>query len=128
MTDIRPCDESPHNVIGRPRLSRSIRYAVMKLHGIDIPEGRIAAFCRAHGICRLSIYGSLLRDDFNDNSDVDILVEFGPEAAPSLLDLGAMQLELCEIIGRQVDLKTPEFLSPFVRERVRREARIQYAA
>jgi uncharacterized protein len=97
-------------------------------HGINIPQEALAAFCRRHLIAQLSLYGSVLRDDFGPESDVDVLVEFQPEAEPSLLDLGRMQHELCDMLGRQVDLKTVEFLSPYIRERVMQEARVQYAA
>lgn len=93
-----------------------------------ISSERIATFCLQHKIARLSLFGSVLRADFGPDSDIDVLIEFQPEARPSLLDLGGMQQELCELFGRQVDLKTPEFLSPFVREAVEREARLQYAA
>jgi len=95
---------------------------------INIPQDKLAAFCRRHEVARLSLFGSALRDDFGPGSDIDLLIEFLPEAAPSLLDLGAMQQELCDLFGRQVDLKTPEFLSPVIRERVQREAKLQYAA
>ena len=100
----------------------------MQLHNIDIPQEHIAAFCRRHHIARLSVYGSVLRDDFGPDSDIDLLIEFLLDAQPSLLDLGGMQDELCVLFGRQVDLKTPEFLSPTIRERVQREAQLQYAA
>jgi predicted nucleotidyltransferase len=100
----------------------------MSKDAFDIPQDQIAAFCRRHGIARLSVYGSVLRDDFGPESDIDLLIEFLPEAQPSLLDLGGMQDELCRMLGRQVDLKTPEFLSPAIRQRVQREARVQYAA
>jgi predicted nucleotidyltransferase len=95
---------------------------------LKLPQQELAAFCRRHDIARLSIFGSALRDDFGPASDVDLLIEFQPHAEPSLLDLGGMQQELCDLLGRQVDLKTPEFMSPFVRERVQREALLQYAA
>lgn len=100
----------------------------MPRHAFDIPQDQLAAFCRRHGIAWLSLYGSILRDDFGPESDIDLLIEFLPDAQPSLLDLGGMQHELCLMLGRQVDLKTPEFLSPRIRERVQREARLQYAA
>jgi predicted nucleotidyltransferase len=95
---------------------------------LKLPQQELAAFCRRHDIARLSVFGSALRDDFGPESDVDLLIEFQPDAEPSLLDLGGMQQELCDLLGRQVDLKTPEFMSPFVRERVQREALLQYAA
>lgn len=100
----------------------------MKLHDVEIPEQQLADFCRRHGVKTLSLYGSLLRDDFNPESDIDVLVEFLPNEKPSLLDLGGMQQELCDLFQRQVDLKTPEFLSPFIRQRVEKEAQVQYAA
>lgn len=100
----------------------------MVLHGIDISSAAIAGFCKRHGIARFSLFGSVLRDDFAPASDIDVLVEFLPNVAPSLLDLGGMQQELCDLFGRQVDLKTPEFLSPYIREQVRHEAALQYAA
>jgi predicted nucleotidyltransferase len=94
----------------------------------NLPQAELAAFCRRHNVAKLSLFGSALRNDFGPESDIDLLIEFQSHAAPSLLDLGGMQQELCDLLGRQVDLKTPEFLSPFIRERVQREARLQYAA
>ncbi len=94
--------------------------------GVDAQE--IAAFCRRHGIVRLSLFGSILRDDFRADSDIDVLVEFPPDGTPSLLDLGGMQVELSELFGREVDLKTPGFLSPTILQRVLVERRVQYAA
>lgn len=99
----------------------------MNLHGINFDSARIAAFCRRHGIIRLSLFGSILRDDFSAASDVDMLVEF-PGPTPSLLDLGGMQQELSAMVGRTVDLKTWGFLSAEIRRRVERERLVQYAA
>lgn len=89
---------------------------------------KIAEFCRRHGVRTLSLFGSILREDFGPDSDVDVLVEFGPEGSPSLLDLGGMLVELTEMLGRQVDLKTWGFLSDRIRRRVERERQVQYAA
>ena len=100
----------------------------MKHARIDIPHDRIGAFCRRHGVSRLSLFGSALREDFGPGSDVDILVEFPQGQTPSLLDLGGMLLELQEILGYEVDLKTPGFLSEHIRRRVQREAQTLYAA
>lgn len=100
----------------------------MNQSAVTLPSDRIARFCRMHAVARLWLFGSVLRSDFDRSSDIDVLIEFLPDAAPSLLDLGKMQQELCDMLERQVDLKTPEFLSPFVRERVSREAQLQYAA
>ncbi len=95
---------------------------------IPLPMDRIAEFCRRNGIARLSLFGSVLRDDFTPRSDVDVLVEFHPSARISLFDLGGMSVELSEIFGRKVDLRTPEDLSRYFRGAVLREARPLYAA
>jgi predicted nucleotidyltransferase len=95
---------------------------------IQIPHEKIEAFCRRHGVSRLSLFGSALRDDFGPESDVDFLVEFPPGKTPSLLDLGGMYMELREIMGREIDLKTPFDLSRYFRDEVVRNARMLYAA
>ncbi len=95
---------------------------------IPIPSDRLADFCRRNGIARLSLFGSILRDDFTPWSDVDVLVEFHPSARVSLFDLGGMSVELSQIFGRKVDLRTPEDLSRYFRGAVLREARPLYAA
>jgi uncharacterized protein len=95
---------------------------------IPIPQDAIADFCRRNGIKRLSLYGSVLRDDFRPDSDVDMLVEFEPDKRIGLFGLSALQIELTEMIGRQVDLRTPEELSRYFRDEVLAEAVPQYAA
>lgn len=94
----------------------------------NIPFDRIAELCRRHNVSRLSLFGSILRDDFGPDSDIDVLVEFPPGQTPSLLDLGGMLMELRRIFGREVDLKTPAFLSRHFRDEVVRSARTLYAA
>lgn len=98
------------------------------MKSLECSKTELGSFCQRHGLARLSLFGSILRDDFGLESDIDVLVEFLPHVRPTLLDLGGMQQELCDLFGRQVDLKTPEFLSPMIRERVQREAQLQYAA
>ena len=71
---------------------------------IEVPQERIAAFCRRHHIRKLALFGSVLREDFRSNSDVDVLVDFEPEAHYGLFDLTRMQVGLKEILGREVDL------------------------
>lgn len=100
----------------------------MRINGINIPELETAAFCRRQSIRSLALFGSILTDEFGPGSDIDVLVEFEPSAGPSLLDFAGMQSELSELWGRAVHLHTPAMLSPRWRERVRREARVQYAA
>lgn len=94
---------------------------------IPVPADRLASFCRANGIARLSIFGSALRADFQPDSDVDILVEFETGRTPGLLGLAGMELELGEMFGRKVDLRTPEDLSRYFRQSVLDEAQPQYA-
>ncbi|MBU0610804.1 MAG: nucleotidyltransferase family protein [Armatimonadetes bacterium] len=95
---------------------------------VDLDQQALADFCRRNRIRRLSVFGSALRDDFRPDSDVDFLVEFEPEARVSLLDLIGMEIELSEMLGREVDLRTPRELSPLFRDRVVAEAEVQYVA
>ena len=95
---------------------------------LAVPKRRLAAFCRANGIRRLSVFGSALRDDFGPGSDIDLLVEFDPEHIPGLLRLAGMELEPSELFdGRKVDLRTPADLSRYFRRQTMSEAEVQYA-
>jgi predicted nucleotidyltransferase len=94
---------------------------------IDFDHAQLEKLCRKYGIRRLSFFGSVLRDDFNDESDVDILVEFQPEVKVGL-SFFSLQKELSLIVGRKVDLSTPGFLSPRIRDKVASEARPVYEA
>lgn len=76
----------------------------MQRLNIDIPKEKIADFCKKWQIVELSLFGSVLRDDFRPDSDVDVLVSFGPDARYGLFDVVHMQDELKEILGRNVDL------------------------
>lgn len=87
----------------------------------------VADFCRRHHIRRLALFGSVLRDDFRPESDVDVLVEFEPGHTPGL-DFFSMQDELSELMDHKVDLNTPGFLSPYFRDRVLAEAEVLYGA
>jgi uncharacterized protein len=90
-----------------------------------IAPQRIVDFCRRHHVARLSLFGSILRADFTPESDVDVLVEFETGRTPGLEFFG-MGDELGEIIGRRLDLNTPEFLSRYFRDEVLAEARPFY--
>lgn len=92
---------------------------------IVIPKDAIADFCERHHVRKLSLFGSVLRDDFGPDSDIDILVEFEPGHAPGLAFF-EMQSELSGILGREVDLHTPGFLSRYFRDEVLKEAKVQY--
>jgi hypothetical protein len=94
---------------------------------IDIPKDQLADFCRRHHIRRLSLFGSVLRDDFGPESDVDVLVEFEPEHVPGFIRLAGMELELAAILGgRKVDMNTPNSLSRYFRNQILAEAQVQY--
>ena len=71
---------------------------------IDIPKEKIDEFCQKWKIVELSLFGSVLREDFRPDSDVDVLVTFAPDAQYSLFDLVHIEEELREILGRNVDL------------------------
>ncbi|MBZ0300599.1 MAG: nucleotidyltransferase family protein [Anaerolineae bacterium] len=86
----------------------------------------ISAFCKQHLIRRLSLFGSVLRDDFTRDSDVDVLVEFEPGARVGYFELADMMFELEDLLGRKVDLLTPEALSPYFRQKVLDTARVIY--
>lgn len=94
---------------------------------IPVDRDKLADFCRKHHIRKLAFFGSVLRDDFGPDSDVDVLVEFEPGHTPGLAFF-AMEAELSEILGRKVDLNTQKFLSRYFRDQVVAEAEVQYAA
>ena len=94
---------------------------------IHIPQAEIAEFCQRHHIQKLSLFGSVLRDDFRSESDIDFLVEFEPGKTPGYFKLVSMEMELSEMLeGRKIDLKTPNELSIYFRGRVMAEALVQY--
>jgi len=95
--------------------------------GISIDKEQIADFCRRNHIKRLSLFGSVLHRKLRPDSDIDVLVEFEPGHTPGFRFF-AMQDELAELIGREVDLNTPGFLSRYFRDQVMAEAEVQYAA
>jgi len=96
---------------------------------LPIPDGVLAAFCRSHGIRRLSLFGSVLKGTAGPGSDIDLLVEFEPGHAPGLLGLAELEAELSDLAGgRRIDLRTPNDLSRLFRDEVIRNAETRYAA
>lgn len=95
---------------------------------IRLPKDRIAEFCKRNQIRRLSLFGSVLREDFGPESDIDILVEFEPGTRVGLIRLSGLEMELGTIVGRKVDLNTPGFLSKYFRKQILAEADVQYDA
>ena len=95
---------------------------------ITVDRSRLAEFCRRHHIRRLALFGSALREDFSEESDIDVLVEFEPGHTPGLQGMARLERELSHILGgRKVDLRTPEDLSRYFRDEVLRKAEVQYA-
>lgn len=93
-----------------------------------LPKAALAAFGRQRGIRRPAVFGSALRPDFRPDSDLDLLVEFEPDRIPGLLGIARLERELSAILGgRKVDLRTPQDLSRYFRQRVLDEAEVQYA-
>jgi len=95
---------------------------------INIPRDKIVDFCKANRIQKFALFGSVLRADFSPTSDVDVLVEFAPDARVGLIRLAALEIELSDILGRKVELNTPGFLSRYYRDRILSEAEVQYDA
>ncbi len=95
---------------------------------MGVPEDVLAAFCRKHKIRRLAFFGSVLREDFQPSSDIDILVEFEPTHRVGLIRFAGIQRELSTLLGRPVDLNTPGFLSPYFRDKVLQEAEVHYVS
>ena len=94
---------------------------------ISVSKTALAAFCQEHGIKRLAIFDSALRENFGPESDIDVLVEFEPDRIPGLLGVASIELELSELFtGRKVDLRTLEDLSPYFRQDVLATAEVQY--
>jgi len=100
----------------------------MGQHHIQLPKEQIVDFCQRNHIRRLALFGSVLRSDFGPGSDVDVLVEFEPDHGVGLLGMGKLQVELSELVGREVDLRTPADLSRYFRDEVVRRCEVQYAA
>jgi len=93
---------------------------------IPIPYEEIAAFCAKHHILRLWLFGSVLRDDFTPESDIDVLVEFDPDHVPAWEFYSSWVDELIQIFGHPIDLATPQSISKYIRKKVLRSARLIY--
>ncbi len=94
---------------------------------IDVSTEEIAEFCRRNNIRRLRAFGSVLREDFGPDSDIDLIVEFEPEARVGFFELYDMEEGLAKLLrGRKVDLNTPKMLSKYFRDRVLAQAEVLY--
>jgi len=93
-----------------------------------IPKDKLIGFCKKNHIRKLSIFGSAIRGELQPDSDIDLLVEFEQGHTPGLFSIIKMEMELAEMLGRKVDLRTPEDLSQYFRDEVMQNAQIQYQA
>lgn len=94
----------------------------------EIPKDKLANFCRKNHIRKLSIFGSAIREQLGPESDIDLLVEFEEDHTPGLFSIVKIEMDFAEMLGRKVDLRTPEDLSRYFRDEVVRNARLQYQA
>jgi hypothetical protein len=93
-----------------------------------MPKKKLIEFCKRNYIRKLSIFGSAIRGELQPGSDIDLLVEFEEGHTPGLFSIVRMEMELAEVLGRKVDLRTPEDLSQYFRDEVVQNARVQYQA
>jgi predicted nucleotidyltransferase len=93
---------------------------------IEIPKDKIAEFCKRNHVRKLSLFGSVLSNEFRPDSDVDILVEFEVGSRVGLIRMAGMEIELSKILGRKADLRTPADLSRYFRDDVLKSAEIQF--
>src|ERR1022692_4118803 len=98
----------------------------MSIAGIELPEAEIADICRRHQVRELSLFGSAARGEMRPDSDIDLLVDFLPEARPGLIGLAAMMREFSGLLGRRVDLAVKPALKPFVRASVLADCHVIY--
>ena len=93
---------------------------------INITKEQLADFCQRNHIKKFAFYGSVLRDDFRPDSDIDVLVEFDPDQPIGLMAVAGMERRLSELMGRKVDLRTPQDLSIYFRDEVVAKAEVLY--
>src|SRR5262245_56351302 len=133
-TDHRRLQSSPRGAMSQPAMNTDPTRPLIErpedaveLHGITLSRSWIAEFCRRHHVRRFALFGSILRDDFGPESDVDVLVEFEPGKTPGLAFFG-MQDELSDLVGgRPVDLATVDEINRWIRGPVLREARVLWS-
>lgn len=93
---------------------------------IIVNKESIAQFCQKNHIRKLALFGSVLTDQFGPDSDIDVLVEFDPDASVGFIAMASLEDELTELLGRKADLRTPYELSRRFRQKVLEQAQVQY--
>ena len=101
---------------------------MIRLGPVEVEESKLAELCRQYQVRELSVFGSAARGEMRPDSDVDLLVEFQPDARIGLLDHAGLMLDLAELLGRKVDLVSKRALKPLIRDAILGEARLVYAA
>jgi len=100
----------------------------MKLNGFELPDEKLAELCQRSHVKELSAFGSVLRENYRPDSDLDLLVVFEPGAQIGMLAYARLQRELSELVGRKVDLVSKNGLKPLIRDEVIASSRVVYAA
>ena len=101
---------------------------MLQLGDAQVDDAKLADLCRSYSVRELSIFGSAARGEMRPDSDIDMLVEFLPDAGTDLVDYAGLMLDLSELLGRKVDLVSKNGLKPLIRDSVLNEARPLYAA
>ena len=100
----------------------------MKHKRLNMSDAALGEFCRRHHILRMALFGSVIRDDFRPESDIDVLVEFDPNCNLGFFEFAGISNEFSDLLGRHVDLSTAAQLSPYFRDEVLKEAETIYDA
>lgn len=101
---------------------------VLQLGATQVEKSKLADLCRRYQVRELSLFGSAVRGEMRPDSDIDLLVEFLPDASVDLVDYAALMIDLSALLGRKVDLVSKTGLKPLIRSSVLEEARLLYAA
>lgn len=99
----------------------------MKVKNIEVPISQIKQLCQKYHINKFALFGSVLRDDFSPNSDIDVLVEFQPEYTPGFINFYQIQEEISQLFDdREIDLVTPKFLNYQIKDKILAEMEVYY--
>lgn len=102
---------------------------MVKTKNIEIPLLQIKQLCQKHHINKFALFGSVLRNDFNSDSDIDVLVEFQAEHTPGFIKLHQIQSEISQLFNdREIDLVTPKFLNYQIKDKILAEMEVYYVA
>jgi predicted nucleotidyltransferase len=109
-------------------MKRTTMSQTLHLGDVEVDEAKLAGLCRRYQVRELSLFGSAARGEMRPDSDIDLLVEFLPDAQVDLVDYAGLMLDLSRLLGRKVDLVSKNGLKPLIRNSVLEEARLVYAA